>query len=155
MYRFRTALTQLIHDQGWTQQNFAHLLNTDPANISRWLSGKSAPDSSTVGKILLALPEEFRSDLLTAYLKDQIPERFDTMVKVEAVAGGKIRTSDEQPELPEAMTPTLKKQVVYFAKLALRMPEVRRILDLFYQVANRRRPRRWESRFADFDRDAM
>jgi transcriptional regulator with XRE-family HTH domain len=146
MHRFRTSLTQLIQEQGWTQQGFAQRLGTDPANVSRWLSGKSSPDSSTVGKILESLPEEYQSDLLSAYLKDQIPNRFDSVVKIEAVEGGRLRSLDAEPELPEALSPELKKQVVYFARLALRWPEVRRILDLFYQVAHRNKSGKWDPR---------
>lgn len=146
MHRFRTSLTQLLQEQGWTQQGFAQRLGTDPANVSRWLSGKSSPDSSTVGKILEALPEEYQSDMLMAYLKDQIPQRFDTVVSINAVDGGKVRPADAQPELPEALSPELKKQVVYFARLALRWPEVRRILDLFYQVAHKNKAGKWDPR---------
>ena len=146
MHRFRTSLTQLIQEQGWTQQGFAHRLGTDPANVSRWLSGKSSPDSSTVGKILESLPEEYQSDLLSAYLKDQIPQRFDSVVRIESIECGKLRSPDAEPELPEALSPELKKQVVYFARLALRWPEVRRILDLFYQVAHRSKSGKWDPR---------
>jgi transcriptional regulator with XRE-family HTH domain len=146
MHRFRTSLTQLIQEQGWTQQGFAHRLGTDPANVSRWLSGKSSPDSSTVGKILESLPEEYQSDLLSAYLKDQIPQRFDSMVRIESIEGGRLRSLDAEPELPEALSPELKKQVVYFSRLALRWPEVRRILDLFYQVAHRNKSGKWDPR---------
>jgi transcriptional regulator with XRE-family HTH domain len=146
MHRFRTSLTQLLDDQGWTQQSFANRLETDPANVSRWLSGKSAPDSNTVGKILEALPEEFQSDLLTAYLKDQVPVRFDPMVKIEAVNGGKLRPSQEAPELPEALSPELKKQIVYFSKLALRWPEVKKIIESFYALAHRNKSGKWDHR---------
>jgi transcriptional regulator with XRE-family HTH domain len=146
MHRFRTSLSQLLDEQGWTQQGFAHRLGTDPANVSRWLSGKSAPDSSTVGKILEALPEEFQSDLLTAYLKDQVPERFEPVVKIEAVGGGKLRPSADAPDLPEALSPELKKQIVYFSKLALRWPEVKKLIESFYAVAHRPKSGKWDHR---------
>jgi len=146
MHRFRTSLSQLLDEQGWTQQGFAHRLGTDPANVSRWLSGKSAPDSNTVGKILEALPEEFQSDMLTAYLKDQVPERFEPVVKIEAISGGKLRPSDAGPDLPEALSPELKKQIVYFSKLALRWPEVKKLIESFYAVAHRSKSGKWDHR---------
>lgn len=146
MHRFRTSLTELLRHQGWTQQGFANRLGTDPANVSRWLSGKSAPDSSTVGKILEALPEEFQSDLLNAYLKDQVPPRFESLVNIETLAGGKLKPLGDEPELPDALGPELKKQVVYFAKLALRWPEVRKIVEMFYAVAHRNKSGRWDHR---------
>lgn len=146
MHRFRTSLTELLKEQNWTQQEFANRLGTDPANVSRWLSGKSAPDSSTVGRILESLPEAYQSDLLTAYLKDQVPPRFDTVVQINAIEGGKLKPLDSEPELPEALSPELKKQVVYFAKLALRWPEVRKIVELFYAVAHRNKGGRWDHR---------
>ena len=142
MHRFRTSLNELISQQGWTQQSFANRLGTDPANVSRWLSGKSTPDSSTIGKILECLPDEYQSDLLTAYLRDQIPPRFEPLVQIETKAGGKMRTTEEAPELPESLGPELRKQVVFFAKLALRWQEVRKILDLFYTMAHKGKPSR-------------
>jgi len=146
MHRFRTSLAQLLDEQGWTQQEFANRLGTDPANVSRWLSGKSAPDSTTVGKILEALPEEFQSDMLTAYLRDQVPPRFEPIVSIEPVTGGKLRPSGSAPELPEALSPELKKQIVYFSKLALRWPEVKKIVEMFYAVAHRNKSGKWDHR---------
>jgi hypothetical protein len=48
-----------------------------------------------------------------------------------------LKPLGSDPELPEALSPELRKQVVYFAKLALRWPEVRKIVELFYAVAHR------------------
>lgn len=142
MHRFRTSLNELISVQGWTQQSFANRLGTDPANVSRWLSGKSTPDSNTIGKILECLPDEYQSDMLTAYLRDQIPPRFEPLVHIETKNGGKLRVEEGAPELPEALGPELRKQVVFFAKLALRWQEVRKILELFYTMAQKGKPAR-------------
>ena len=142
MHRFRTSLNELISSQGWTQQSFANRLGTDPANVSRWLSGKSTPDSTTIGKILECLPDEYQSDMLTAYLRDQIPPRFEPLVQIDAKNGGNLRIEEGAPELPEALGPELRKQVVFFAKLALRWQEVRKILELFYPMAHRGKPAR-------------
>jgi len=146
MHRFRTSLAQLLDEQGWTQQEFASRLGTDPANVSRWLSGKSAPDSGTVGRILEALPEEFQSDMLAAYLRDQVPPRFEPVVNIEPVTGGKLRPAHSAPELPEALSPELRKQIVYFSKLALRWPEVKKIVETFYAVAHRNKSGKWDHR---------
>jgi hypothetical protein len=83
---------------------------------------------------------------LSAYLKDQIPQRFDSVVRIETIEGGRLRSPDAEPELPEALSPELKKQVVYFARLALRWPEVRKIVELFYAVAHRNKSGRWDHR---------
>jgi transcriptional regulator with XRE-family HTH domain len=142
MHRFRTSLNELISSQGWTQQSFANRLGTDPANVSRWLSGKSTPDSTTIGKILECLPDDYQSDMLTAYLRDQIPPRFEPLVQIATRNGGKLRLEEGAPELPEALGPELRKQVVFFAKLALRWQEVRKILELFYSIAHKGKPAR-------------
>jgi len=142
MHRFRTSLNELISSQGWTQQSFANRLGTDPANVSRWLSGKSTPDSTTIGKILECLPDDYQSDMLTAYLRDQIPPRFEPLVQIETKNGGKLRVEEGAPELPEALGLELRKQVVFFAKLALRWQEVRKILELFYTIAHKGKPAR-------------
>jgi hypothetical protein len=110
--------------------------------VSRWLSGKSTPDSTTIGKILECLPDEYQSDMLTAYLRDQIPPRFEPLVQIDTKNGGKLRIEEGAPELPEALGPELRKQVVFFAKLALRWQEVRKILELFYTIAHKGKPAR-------------
>jgi transcriptional regulator with XRE-family HTH domain len=142
MHRFRNSLAQLIAQLGLTQQSFARQLGTDPANVSRWLSGKSSPDSVTVGHILECLPEEFRSDLLTAYLRDQIPERFETLVNLEANAGGKISHGEAGPDLPETLGAESRRQIVFLANMALRWPEVRKLLDVVYTMAQKGKPAR-------------
>jgi transcriptional regulator with XRE-family HTH domain len=142
MHRFRNSLAQLITQLGLTQQSFAKQLDTDPANVSRWLSGKSAPDSATIGHILECLPEEYRSDLLTAYLQDQIPDRFETIVNIQPIAGGKLRVGDVGPDLPETLGSETRKQVVHLAHLALRWPEVRKLIDIVYSMARKGKPAR-------------
>jgi transcriptional regulator with XRE-family HTH domain len=142
MHRFRNSLAQLLARLGLSQQSFAKQLGTDPANISRWLSGKSVPDYITVGQILETLPEEYRSDLLTAYLKDQIPPRFESLVNIEAKEGGKLRFDEEGPDLPETLGPEPRKQIVYLAKLAVRWPEIRKMLDIVYMMAQKGKPAR-------------
>jgi len=84
--------------------------------------------------------------MLTAYLKDQVPTRFEPMVKIECVNGGKLRPSDATPDLPEALSPELKKQIVYFSKLALRWPEVKKLIESFYAVAHRTKSGKWDHR---------
>lgn len=142
MHRFRNNLAQLLARLGLSQQSFAKQLGTDPANISRWLSGKSIPDYITVGQILEALPEEYRSDLLAAYLKDQIPPGFESLVNIEAKEGGKLRFNDDEVDLPETLGPEPRKQIVYLAKLAARWPEVRKMLDIVYLMAQKGKPAR-------------
>jgi transcriptional regulator with XRE-family HTH domain len=142
MHRFRNSLAQLIAQLGLTQQGFAKQLGTDPANVSRWLSGKSVPDSETIGRILECLPEQYRSDMLTAYLKDQIPNRFESLVKIEPLEGGKIRIEDEGPDLPPNLGPEPRKQIIYLAHMALRWQEVRKLLDVVYTMALKGRPAR-------------
>ncbi len=78
--------------------------------------------------------------MLTAYLRDQIPPRFEPLVRIDTKNGGKLRLEEGAPELPEALGPELRKQVVFFAKLALRWQEVRKILELFYTVAHKGKP---------------
>jgi transcriptional regulator with XRE-family HTH domain len=141
---FRTLLSRFLKEAGWTQQNLADRLGTDQATVSRWLSGRVEISSEAVSKLLHVAPPERRSELLEAFLRDRIPPDLDHLVELRpsTVPSGQIPLRHATgPEFPEVVDTNLKKRLVFFCHLALQSPEVRKLIDLVFRLANGKRSR--------------
>jgi transcriptional regulator with XRE-family HTH domain len=141
---FRTLLSRFLKETGWTQQNLADRLGTDQATVSRWLSGRVEVSSEAVSKLLHIAPPERRSELLEAFLRDRIPPDLDHLVELRPskVPAGQIPLRHSTgPEFPEVVDTNLKRKLVFFCHLALQSPEVRKLIDLVFRLANGKRSR--------------
>ena len=139
---FRTLLSRFIKETGWTQQNLADRLGTDQATVSRWLSGRVEVSSEAVSKLLHIAPPERRSELLEAFLRDRIPSELEHLVELRPVnlpAGQIPLKQSTGPEFPEVVDTNLKRRLVFFCHLALQSPEVRKLIDLVFRLANGKR----------------
>ena len=148
MHRFRTVLSIFLRENNWTQQHLASLLDADQATVSRWLSGRVEMGGSTLQRLLSEVPAESRATMLEAYMRDCIPEGFEDLIQfapnhaaATSNASHADSTANEGPEskFPELLDPELKKRLVYFAKMATRSPDVRKLLDVMYRMSNKRR----------------
>jgi transcriptional regulator with XRE-family HTH domain len=136
---FRTLLSRFLKETGWTQQNLADRLGTDQAIVSRWLSGRVEVSSEAVSKLLHIAPPERRSELLEAFLRDRIPTELEHLVELRPVnlpAGQIPLKQSSGPEFPEVVDTNLKRRLVFFCHLALQSPEVRKLIDLVFRLAN-------------------
>lgn len=139
---FRTLLSRFLKETGWTQQNLADRLETDQATVSRWLSGRVEVSSEAVSKLLHIAPPERRSELLEAFLRDRIPSELEHLVELRPVnlpAGQIPLKQSTGPEFPEVVDTNLKRRLVFFCHLALQSPEVRKLIDLVFRLANGKR----------------
>jgi hypothetical protein len=139
---FRTLLSRFLKETGWTQQNLADRLGTDQATVSRWLSGRVEVSSEAVSKLLHIAPPERRSELLEAFLRDRIPTDLEHLIELRPVslpAGHVPLMQTSGPEFPEVVDTNLKRRLVFFCHLALQSPEVRKLIDLVFKLANGRR----------------
>ena len=147
MHRFRTVLSIFLRENNWTQQHLANLLDADQATVSRWLSGRVEMGGSTLQRLLSEIPAESRAAMLEAYMRDCIPEGFEDLIHFAPnphAASAAIHSdtdAHEGPEskFPEMLDPELKKRLVYFAKMATRSPDVRKLMDVMYRIANKKR----------------
>ncbi len=140
MHEFRTLLAKFLRETNWTQQHLAGQLDADQATVSRWLSGRVQMGGQTLQKLLALVPEERRSELLEAYLRDQIPAGFEYLVDLKPVGEDAARLKpavSTEPEFPKSIEPELKRRLVFFTKLAMGSPEVRKLLDVIYKLATR------------------
>ena len=147
MHRFRTVLSIFLRENNWTQQHLAGLLDADQATVSRWLSGRVEMGSSTLQRLLSEIPAESRATMLEAYMRDCIPEGFEDLIQfapnpsAASISAHADKGENEGPEskFPELLDPELKKRLVYFAKMATRSPDVRKLLDVMYRISNKKR----------------
>jgi transcriptional regulator with XRE-family HTH domain len=140
MHQFRTLLSKFLRETNWTQQHLASQLDADQATVSRWLSGRVQMGGQTLKKLLTLLPDDRKSELLEAYLRDQIPAGFEYLVDlkptVESDNSLKPKAS-ELAELPKTMDPDLRKRLVYFAQIAMNSPEVRKLIDVVFKLTSK------------------
>ncbi len=148
MHRFRTVLSIFLRENNWTQQHLAGLLDADQATVSRWLSGRVEMGSSTLQRLLSEIPAESRATMLEAYMRDCIPEGFEDLIQFapnhsaaanSAAYADKGENEGPESKFPELLDPELKKRLVYFAKMATRSPDVRKLLDVMYRISNKKR----------------
>jgi len=140
MHEFRTLLANFLRQNHWTQQHLAGLLDADQATVSRWLSGRVQMGGDTLAKLLSLVPDEQKSVLLETYLRDQIPEGCDYLVKLSAVGVENSRLKPQtipEPDFPKAMEPQLKRRLVFFAHIAMGSPDVRKLIDVVYKLVSR------------------
>jgi transcriptional regulator with XRE-family HTH domain len=122
--------------KGGSQTDLARLAGVDAANVSRWLRGQSKPDREAVSKLLEILPQREASELVCAWLRDQMPKYAQQLVEVRALP---LSVSEETPvnDFPEGFSVELRKRLIYFGKLAVQNPDIRKILDVCYKAAKR------------------
>ncbi len=127
-----------------TQLELAGLAEVDPANISRWLSGQSKPDLEAVERMAGKLEPGEASRLLVAWLRDRTPSSLRHLVEVTP---GVARVAEDATErFPDGMSAELRERLVFFGRLAMENPDVRRIIDVCYEAAKRGRAGEQERR---------
>ena len=144
MHRFRTVLSKFIRENNWTQQQLASRLDADQATVSRWLSGRVEMGASSLQRLLAEIPLEHRSLMLEAYLRDCVPEGFEELVQITPANPSTLAEySDshkaDEPKFPEPLEPELRKRLVYFAHMVTRSPDVRKLLDVVYRLASKKK----------------
>lgn len=122
--------------EGHSQLDLARLAGVDAANVSRWLRGRSKPDREAVAKLTEILPRSEAAELVCAWLRDQMPKYASQLVEVHAIA---TSPSEEPPahDLPEGISAELRKRLIFFGKLSVQNPDIRKILDVCYEAAKR------------------
>lgn len=90
------------------------------------------------------------SELLVAWMRDFIPDGAERLIRLETVAGeleeanllkeeeGRYHTA-VQRLFPAGMSDELQEKMLFFAQLAVENPDVRKIMDVCYQAAQRAR----------------
>ena len=122
--------------KGHTQLELARLAGVDAANVSRWLRGQSRPDREAIAKLTEVLPRQEAANLLCAWMRDLMPKYAQDLVEVRTIP----TAVSEEPTctgFPEGISAELRKRLIFFAKLAVQNPDIRKILDVCYKAAKR------------------
>lgn len=125
-----------LDTQGRSQVDLARLAGVDAANVSRWLRGQSKPDREAVSRLAEILPQPEAAQLVCAWLRDQMPKYAQQLVEVRAIPAAPGEEANPQ-EFPEGISGELRKRLIFFGKLAVQNPEIRKILDVCYKAATR------------------
>ncbi|MFT3990043.1 MAG: helix-turn-helix transcriptional regulator [Luteolibacter sp.] len=120
-----------------TQVELAALAGVDPANISRYLSGQTRPESDVIERILSKLSQEDGARLVTAWLTDSLPSSARQLVQIFPNTTSKV--SDQTDDLfLYGIGRDLRERLEFFGRLAMVNPDVRKILDVCYDAARRK-----------------
>ena len=133
-----------------TQNDLAHLADIDPGNVSRWLSGQSRPDPKALATLSSTLTPQETADLFIAWVKDMLPAGHEKLVHIYSLVsddesasdkvhgGGKVSPAAASTTVfPPGISTDLQERLVFFSKLAVANPDVRKILDVCYEAAIR------------------
>lgn len=134
---------------GKTQGDLAEMAGVNPANVSRWLSGRSRPDAEAMGRLVANMERSDAAKLLAAWLRDFIPEGAGHLVRLEALPSSRGETTLKDDEgvyrvrtdsgFPAGMSEDLRERLRFFGQLALENPDIRKIVDVCYDAALRAR----------------
>jgi transcriptional regulator with XRE-family HTH domain len=129
-----------LNTSGKNQGKLAELAGIDPGNVSRWLSGQSKPDREAITALIDSLDEDFATGLLVAWLKDALPDGSEHLVHI-APAPERAMVKEEhrrtEGAFPAGMSSELRQRLVFFGKLAVANPDLRKIVDVCYEAAMR------------------
>jgi hypothetical protein len=117
--------------------------NSYPGSVSRWLSGQTYPNREAVAALVESLNDADAAEFLVAWLKDILPENGRRLISIRPV--GKTQSSVLREEyqattkasFPPGTSNELRKQLVFFSELAVKNPDVRKIVEVCYQAATR------------------
>lgn len=123
-----------------SQMELASLGEVAPANVSRWLSGQHRPDRNAIEKILSKLPIEEATDLIIAWLKDQIPESATNLIDIVPVAPNSKSPKLQFDAFPKGMSSKLKKHLILIGNLAMKDPKIFRIVESCCNIAESDHP---------------
>ncbi|MDP3851156.1 MAG: helix-turn-helix transcriptional regulator [Luteolibacter sp.] len=125
-----------LNAAGRSQLELARLAGVDAGNVSRWIRGHSKPDRDAIAKLTEILPQAEAAALVCAWLRDQMPRYADQLVKVETRATA-VGEEFAPADFPEGISQELRKRLIFFSKLAVQNPDIRKILDVCYEAAKR------------------
>jgi transcriptional regulator with XRE-family HTH domain len=127
-----------------TQLELARMAGLNPANISRWLSHQTKPDQEAIDAIAACLSEQDALGLTRAWLQDHTPARLVRRVEVTATTTTTTvpparpgREEEGAGGYPAGMSRPLKEKLHFIGGLAMTHPDVRRIIDVLHDLAQR------------------
>lgn len=119
-----------------TQAELATLAGVDPANVSRYLSGQNRPDGEVISRMISNLGQDDAERLVIAWLMDLLPPNAKSLVRILPNAKSKVSEPEEGLFL-YGMGKDLKHRLEFFGKLAMVNPDIRKIIDVCYDAAQR------------------
>ena len=117
-----------------TQLELARLAGVDSANVSRWLSGRSRPDSEAVARMVKNLSDPEAANLAVAWAKDLIPVALAPYLEIRGKLDG-VKPPPPQASGFAELGEDLLEKLALFGQLAVANPDLSKIMDVVYEAA--------------------
>lgn len=125
---FSTALTKVLYDLRWTQNQLAQVSGVKRPQINRYVNGTGGIKLDGVKAILQAVPEDKRPGLLVAWLKDQTPPEFHFLVDIFPVQN-LVREEPPPWQLPPETDPALQRLIEWVTSRCIHNKDFRTFLE--------------------------
>ena len=131
---FSSALKEVLDQTSLNQAELAKASDMSASQLSRYVSGYSAPTRPVMDAILKAVPAEFRPRVLIAFLHDSIPPEYFELVDVLPASRTGEPLQPEMLKLPPGLDPEMRRMLEAYAELGLRHPQIREMLKNFLGI---------------------
>lgn len=130
---FSTALQKTLSSLQWTQKQLGEASNINPPQINRYVRGSGGIELSGVSAILSAIPEEYRAELLVAWLKDQTPQEHSNLVSIFT---NEVRVKEEPDDfrLPSEADPSLRRLIHWTTARCMHNKDFRNWLESLHRM---------------------
>ena len=130
---FSSALKEVLDQTILNQAELAKASGMSASQLSRYVSGHSAPTRPVVEGILRAVPPQYQTSVLIAFLRDSIPQEYFGLVDV-LPAGRSAETAPNQLKLPPGLDQEMRRMLEAYAEMGLRHPQIREMLKNFLAI---------------------
>jgi hypothetical protein len=116
--RFSNALAVALDQLGWTRRGFSRISGIPESQVSKYARGLIGAGAGVLETIARQLPEAQRASVVTAWLRDHLPETARGLVEIRTPAG----TVAEEPQI--VLEPELQRAMHYLAEMARHHREI-------------------------------
>ena len=106
----------------------ADLSGINRPQINRYAKGTGGIELSGVAAILSAIPEEYRAELLAAWLKDQTPQDFAKLVSI-STNDDRVNEEADDFRMPSEADPELRKLMHWVIGRCIHNKDFRAMLE--------------------------
>lgn len=126
-------LRDWLRTAGRTQSDLARLAKVDGANVSRWISGRSRPDSEAIQRLIANLEPVDAAALAVVWVRDQLPAEVARHILVTPISDRAAERPDSGYKI-QSLGRDLSEKLEAFGRLALINPDLRRIIDVVFDA---------------------
>ena len=124
MSQFSNQFKASVEASGLTQFAISEKTGISQGALSRYAGGDNRPPRDQIETLLPVFPEKERVALLMAYLADDVPASFASLVTIAPRTGAGARAAEQEPVYRSRMPKELREAYDGLGRKALEHPEV-------------------------------